>query len=52
MITRVGLDFVTIQNRNWWWVAVVQQNRVTPSAFDYGLKTLDLDLDCDNLTKQ
>ena len=32
-----------------WWVA--QQNRVTPSPFNFGLSTfdLDLDLDCDNL---
>ena len=29
-----------------WWVA--QQNRVTPSPFDLGLLTFDLDLDCDN----
>ena len=29
---------------------VAQQNRVTPSHFDFGLWTwtLDLDLDCDN----
>ena len=32
-----------------WWV-VAQQNRVTPSPFDFGLWSLDLelDLDCDN----
>ena len=45
-ITRVGLDFVTIQNRILKLVA--QQNRVTPSPFDLELWTLDLDLDCDN----
>ena len=34
------------------WVA--QQNRVTPSPFDLGLKTLDLDLDldCDNMAAE
>ena len=32
----------------WWWVE--QQNKVTPSPFDFWLLTLDLDLDldCDN----
>ena len=34
-----------------WWV-VAQQNRVTPSPFDFGLWTLDLDLDCDNICRQ
>ena len=29
-------------------VGGAQQNRVTPSPFDFGLWTLDLDLDCDN----
>ena len=29
-------------------VVVQQQNRVTPSPLDFGLWTLDLDLDCDN----
>ena len=43
-ITRVGLDFVTIQN-------LTQQNRVTPSPFDFGLWTLNLDLDCDKKSK-
>ena len=33
---------------------MAQQNRVTPSPFDLGLKTLDLDLDldCDNMAAE
>ena len=31
----------------WWWVA--QQNRVTPSPFNFRLLTFDLDLDCDKI---
>ena len=38
------------------WVVVggggAQQNRVTPSPFNFGLWTLDLDLDCDNYGSQ
>ena len=61
MVTRVGLDFVTIPNRilklNFKfliWIKVAQQNRVTlsPSSFELYIlwtHTLDLDLDCDNL---
>ena len=30
-------------------VGGAQQNRATPSSFDFGLWTLDLDLDCDNI---